>query len=255
LTGAKQTVPVDLEAFAAFEQAGWERKAAGYGKLVARITARVALPRTGRTLDVGCGDAPRGIGTDASVAMLRQARLAGSAAPLVAATAERLPFRDAVFDTVVGAFLLPHLAEPERAVAEFRRVLRPGGRLALATWDVPARTRLVGVLIEAIAAAEAPPPSGLPAGPPFFRYAQRDELGTLLASFADVAIETVAFEHEVADTGEWWDGLLDGTVRTAAMITDPPRIRAEFDRLAAPYGNKIPVSVVVATASKPDDRR
>jgi SAM-dependent methyltransferase len=237
--------------FEAFEAVGWNRKAAGYGRLIRRITDRVPLPVDGRTLDVGCGDAARGIGVDASETMLRLARTADPAVPLVAGAADRLPFRAGVFDSVVAGFLLPHLVAPERAVAEFRRVLRPGGRLTLTTWDTPDRTRLVGVLIDAIAAAGAPPPTGLPPGPPFFRYADRDALAALLAGFDRVEIGTVAFEHPVSGVDEWWTGLLDGTVRTAAMITDPPRIRAEFDRLAAPYDGRIPVSVVVATATRP----
>jgi SAM-dependent methyltransferase len=241
---------VASDAFTTFEAAGWNRTAAGYGKLIARITARVPLPVSGRTLDAGCGDTPRGIGLDGSEAMLRQARAADPAAPLVAGRADRLPFRTAVFDTVVAGFLLPHLAEPERAVAEFHRVLRPGGRLALATWDTPDRTRLVGVLIDAIAAAQAPPPAGLPPGPPFFRYADPAALAALLGGFRHVAIDRLAFEHPVASPDEWWSGLLEGTVRTAAMVTDPPRVRAEFDRLAEPYRGRIPVSVVIATATR-----
>lgn len=48
--------------------------------------------------------------------------------PDVAADAHRLPFRDGVFDVVVLAEILEHLTRPEAAVAEVRRVLRPGGR-------------------------------------------------------------------------------------------------------------------------------
>jgi SAM-dependent methyltransferase len=240
---------VESDAFTTFEAAGWERQAAGYGRLISRITARVPLPAEGRTLDVGCGDRPRGFGLDGSAAMLRQARTRNPDAPLVAGHADRLPFRDGVFDTVVAGFLLPHLLEPGRAVAEFHRVLRPGGRLAVATWDTPDRARLIGVLIDAIVAAQAPPPD-LPPGPPFFRYADPEALAGLLAGFRRVRVARVAFDHPVADTGEWWDGLRDGTVRSAALITDPVPIRVEFDRLAEPYRCRIPVSVVVATAQR-----
>ncbi|MBS1677370.1 MAG: class I SAM-dependent methyltransferase [Actinobacteria bacterium] len=45
------------------------------------------------------------------------------------ASAERLPFADASFDTVVSTFVLCTVGDPRRAVAEAARVLRPGGRL------------------------------------------------------------------------------------------------------------------------------
>jgi SAM-dependent methyltransferase len=54
---------------------------------------------------------------------------AGVPTRLEAAPAESLPFEDASFDTVVSTFVLCTVADPERAVSEVARVLRPGGRL------------------------------------------------------------------------------------------------------------------------------
>jgi SAM-dependent methyltransferase len=53
----------------------------------------------------------------------------GVAARLERAPAEDLPFVDGSFDTVVSTFVLCTVADPQRAVAEATRVLRPGGRL------------------------------------------------------------------------------------------------------------------------------
>jgi SAM-dependent methyltransferase len=47
---------------------------------------------------------------------------------LVRAGAEELPFEDASFDTVVGTYVVCSIPNPERALAELARVLRPGGR-------------------------------------------------------------------------------------------------------------------------------
>ena len=44
-----------------------------------------------------------------------------------------LPFDDASFDLVYANFVVEHLQHPERTFAEWRRVLRPGGRLVLLT--------------------------------------------------------------------------------------------------------------------------
>jgi len=46
---------------------------------------------------------------------------------------DSLPFADASFDLVYANFVVEHLAYPERAFAEWRRVLRPGGTLVLLT--------------------------------------------------------------------------------------------------------------------------
>jgi ubiquinone/menaquinone biosynthesis C-methylase UbiE len=50
---------------------------------------------------------------------------------ILEAPAEALPARDATFDTVVSTLVLCSVDDPQRALAEIRRVLRPGGRLLL----------------------------------------------------------------------------------------------------------------------------
>ena len=65
-----------------------------------------------------------------------------------------LPFEDGTFDLVYANFVVEHLSRPEHAIAEWRRVLRPGGRVVLLTSNranpamavggrIPSRARLV----------------------------------------------------------------------------------------------------------------
>ena len=74
--------------------------------------------------------------TDISPGMLK--RLEATAAELdvdvttVATEAEELPFEDESFDLVFGHAVLHHIPDLDRAFAEFRRVLRPGGMIAFA---------------------------------------------------------------------------------------------------------------------------
>jgi SAM-dependent methyltransferase len=75
--------------------------------------------------------------TDISPGMLK--RLAATAAGLglegvetVLTEAEELPFEDESFDLVLGHAVLHHIPDLDRAFAEFRRVLRPGGMIAFA---------------------------------------------------------------------------------------------------------------------------
>jgi ubiquinone/menaquinone biosynthesis C-methylase UbiE len=75
-------------------------------------------------------------GVDFSPAMLAQARARarqlGRPVELVEGDAQALDFPDSSFDTVLSTFSLCSIPDDRQAVAEMRRVLRPGGRLLLA---------------------------------------------------------------------------------------------------------------------------
>jgi ArsR family transcriptional regulator len=91
---------------------------------------------TGRMLQLCAGNAEHAVGIDLSREMLAVAR-ANLDAPeyrncsLRRASAEQLPFTDSSFDVVLSHMVLHFLPEPELAIAEAARVLRPRGRLIL----------------------------------------------------------------------------------------------------------------------------
>lgn len=126
-----------------------------------------------RTLDVGCGTGivartvaeqarPRApvVGLDVNPAMLRVAREAGAGLPVewVEGSALALPFPDGSFDVALSQAALMFVGEPPLALAELRRVLRPGGRVAISVprslAHQPAYARLADAL-ERHASAEA----------------------------------------------------------------------------------------------------
>lgn len=101
-----------------------------------------------RVLDVGCGTGvlargayerlgPSGsvVGVDPNPGMLAVAEELEPAVEWRQGVAEALPFRDSTFDAVVSQFGLMFFADRATAVGEMRRVLTPGGRLAVAVWD------------------------------------------------------------------------------------------------------------------------
>lgn len=115
------------------------------------LAARLGLSKVQRALDVGCGVGHWGrlllphLAADAHLTQLdREAEWVKEAATRAAAqgvgqrvttiqgTAEALPFDDASFDFVTCQTVLIHLKNPQAAIAELCRVLKPGGLLAVA---------------------------------------------------------------------------------------------------------------------------
>jgi SAM-dependent methyltransferase len=273
-------VLIDADAFRDFERRAHDRVARTYGGFfepVTAVTIPALLGAAGvgggcRVLDVASGPgavaaaaAARGavvIGVDLSPEMLAVARARHPGLDFREGDAERLPFAEDAFDAVVCNFGLGHFARPERAAAEFRRVLAPGGRVALSWWDVPARARVNGVFFDAMAAAGARPPAAVPAGPPPFRFADEAELRALLtiAGFTDPHVRTLGWTHAIGSVEAWWEGGLGSLARASAAVVHQPaevqaRIRAAFDRLADDYrgdaGLVVPVSAKIATGRRP----
>ena len=75
------------------------------------------------------------------------------------ADAEHLPFPDDSFDYALSAIGVMFTADHERAAAELVRVVKPGGRIALASWTP---TGFVGQLLKTVGRHAAPPPGALP---------------------------------------------------------------------------------------------
>jgi demethylmenaquinone methyltransferase/2-methoxy-6-polyprenyl-1,4-benzoquinol methylase len=146
----------------------------GQVRLWRRAVARIAGARPGdRVLDLAAGtgtssltftaDGADCVACDFSLGMLRagaqkRSRLGGRDTGghlgFVAGDALRLPFRDEAFDAVTISFGLRNVASPPEALAEMRRVTRPGGRLVvcefstitIAPLDKLYRRYLTGVL-------------------------------------------------------------------------------------------------------------
>jgi SAM-dependent methyltransferase len=106
------------------------------------VFAAVAEVRPRKILEAGCGEGElaermaRELGADVvaidvSERMVELTRARGLEAEVQ--DVQELPFDDASFDCAVAAWMLYHVPDLDRAVAELARVLRPGGRLVAAT--------------------------------------------------------------------------------------------------------------------------
>lgn len=270
---------VDAKRFREFERTEHNRIADSYHAFFVPITEQAteslldaAGVRSGmRILDVASGSgvvaahaAARGAdatGVDISSRMVSLAAELNPACTFREADVECLPFANGSFDAVVCAFGIGHFPRAEAAVAECARVLDSGGRLAFAWWDAPVRNRLHGLLLEAMAEAEAQPPPDLPAGPPMFRYSDDGAFGALLAlaGLEGVTVTAHSFTYSIASADALWDGAMGSLARTAALLRAQTaqaqrRIRSTFDRLAAAYstpqGLSLPMAFKIASGRR-----
>jgi len=113
-------------------------------RIEAELLYRLLRPQPGsRILEVGCGGGAllsflegKGhevVGVDILEEAVRLAQRAAPSSRVMRARAEELPFADASFDRVVSHHLVEHLEDLAAGLSEWRRVLRPGGLLAVCT--------------------------------------------------------------------------------------------------------------------------
>jgi SAM-dependent methyltransferase len=262
--------------FETFEKAGWERRAGPYFVSCRPITDRLIDPLLdaarvsagSRVLDIGTGPgdvaaraAERGaivVGLDFAEAMVTLASRTHPGLTFVVGDAAAPPFADRSFDAIVGNFTFHHLSRQRQALAAWRRLLRPGGLLALTAWDAPAANRLMGLFVDAVAAVEAAPPVDIPIGPPMAIDDDAYHEALQVAGYDPTTVGTIRFTLQLSTRDALWTRMLASSLRTAAMVASQPpgvraRIREAFDRLAEAYttpdGLAVPVSVKLITGA------
>lgn len=180
------------------------------------------------------------LASDIAEAMLaagaRRAAAEGRAAALsfAAADAERLCLPDAAFDRVLAGLALFMFPHPEQALAEMRRVLRPGGRVVLSVWGPREAVPLIARAQDCIARLL---PAPKVARPSVFRFGDAATLTHALqaAGFADVRIAPCRLACRFADAEAYWQAFLDlagGAAEALARLPESTR-QALRDAVAA----------------------
>jgi len=206
--------------------AGWERRRADMETVTEPIRdwlVRELAPKPGETiLELAAGPGDTGfaaaallgnegqlISTDFSSEMTEVARRRGRELGLLnveyrTMDAERLELEDDSVDGVICRFGFMLMSDTEAALAETRRVLRPGGRLVLATWRGPERNPWVAIGGRILTARGFMPPNE-PGAPGMFTMSDDGRVESLLraAGFTDVLIDDVPVRMPYGDVDEY----------------------------------------------------
>lgn len=151
------------------------------------------------------------------------------------APAEALPFDDDSFDGVISTYGVIFSSDPHKAIGEMARVLRPSGRLALATWaDQPDGyiARFFALLGEW---SDAPPPAASP-----FDWGRPDWLRDATEGHFEIDVReqvTTLYAPSVEAVWEEYVGGFGPVVATHAALDADRRqaFQAAFDDLHRPY--------------------
>jgi SAM-dependent methyltransferase len=258
----------------------WERRRADVERLAGPVREwmlRELSPRPGDTVlelaagagDTGfdaaavIGDSGRLISTDFSPAMLAAARRRGAERGLANVEyrlidAERIELEDDAVDGVLCRFGYMLMTSPAAALAETRRVLRPGGRVTLAVWGRLERNPFFAIAgLSLTRRGHVPPPE--PPGPPAFSLASAERLRALLlgAGFGGVRTEEVAVRFAVPDVDEYLGAVADtsgplGLALQALSEQDREGVKADAEHALAPFaaggGYAIPGVALCAVA-------
>ena len=190
-----------------------------------------------RALDVACGTGVLArelanrlgganvTGIDINEGMLAVARMRAPEIQWRNAQADALPFDDARFDVVGCQFGLMFFPDRVAALAEMWRVLRPGGRLAVAVWASLEETPAYATVVAMLSRLFGEPVANELRAP--FCLGDRDALASLFraAKIPDARIATTIGDAKFASIRAWVDA--DAKAWTLAERLDT----AEYDRL------------------------
>ncbi len=240
---------------------------------------QLSMPRPGeRVLELACGPGGLGLAAAERVAPRGEVVLSDIVAEMTTIAAaradalglrnvttrvleiERIEQPDQSYDLVLCREGLMFALEPNRAAREIRRVLRPGGRFAIAVWGPRERNPWLGIVLDATSAQLGTPipPPGIP-GP--FSLEDSGKLAALFsdAELSDITIGELPVPTRAASFEEWWTRTcaLAGPLTNilASLPEDGAQVLRARARKAAsayqtPIGLEFPGVTLIATGHR-----
>lgn len=227
----------EFQDFKDFEQAGWEERATSYssrtqsltGSLINSIVDNLGHLDGLRAVDIASGPgygaaemAHRGadvIGTDFAKAMVEVAAELYPDLHFQQEDAENLTFQDGSFDLALCTFGMLHFANPDRALSEVFRVLKPGGKFTFSVWAPPEEFPMFG-LLGGVVAEFGDLDVGLPPGPPAEAFSRVDGAQSAVqqAGFNFVSFIEGNFEARLCPASEIPDWYREISVRSQGLL-------------------------------------
>ena len=133
--------------------------------------------------------------------------------------AEWIDLPTADIDGVLARWVYMLVADPATALGETRRVLRPGGRVALAAWAQPEENPWAWAPVSELVAMEAIDPPDLDE-PNMFALRDPRRIVELLeeTGFEDIVVEPMALVFRFPSLDDWWDTQLDISTTLARNV-------------------------------------
>ncbi|MCX7173265.1 MAG: methyltransferase domain-containing protein [Proteobacteria bacterium] len=279
MTTSSTTLDFDRQRFKQLERAGYNLIAARYAaasllraKLHDALLDAAALTGGLEVLDLASGPGTLGqaalprvspggrvVAGDLAEAMLAESRRLHPGILHAAADAEHMPFSDGRFDRVLCGLGLMFFPDEALALSEMRRVLKPGGRLAVSVWADAAHVPLVEC---ALACMRRLLPAPKVARLSIFRLGDPERMTALLAAagFEGIHVEACELPSSFKTAEEFWQAFLDLAGGAAGSLGRLPsatqdELRTGVAQELAPYasgeGYQLTSRVLIATAERP----